>query len=188
MIGSGSGSFGNQSSLFSKGGETRAKLRRRGLICPVFRGAGSASCHGPFFASLRLSIPMLRELAKHNFPLRCLPILGTGFFNALDRFGCGRTLHNPISRAKGSRPSETSRTVNENLGIRSNSLNDLLKAFQLIQRRRLAFTFRQNATPALSASATLYRGCCCSSSSNEITTANPWARRCWSSLSFIRKF
>ena len=54
---------------------------------------------------------MLRELAKHNFPLRCLPILVTGFFNGLDRFGCGRTLHNPISRAKGGRPSETHRSV-----------------------------------------------------------------------------
>src|SRR5206468_10331002 len=114
------GVFGNQSSLFSKGGETRAKLRRRGLICPVFRGAGSASCHGPFFASLRLSIPLLRELAKHNFPRRCLPILVTGFFNALDRFGCGRTPHNPISRAKGGRPSATSTTVDEKLGIRRN--------------------------------------------------------------------
>ena len=94
---------------------------------------------------------MLRELAKHNFPLRCLPILVTGFFNRLDRFGCGRTLHNPISRAKGGRPSATSRTVNENLGIRRNGLDDLPEASQLIQRRVLAFTYRQNVTlPACS--------------------------------------
>ena len=81
---------------------------------------------------------MLRELAKHNFLLRCLPILVTGFFNGLDRFGCGRTLHNPISRAKGGRPSATSRTVDENLGIRRKGLNNPPEAFQLIQRRRLA--------------------------------------------------
>jgi len=94
---------------------------------------------------------MLRELAKHDFPRPCLPILVTGFFNGLDRFGCGRTLHNPISRAKGGRPSATSRTVNENLGIRGKGLNNPLEAFQLIQRRRLAFTYRQNVThPACS--------------------------------------
>src|SRR5437773_10899179 len=85
-------------------------------------------------ASLRLSIPMLRELAKHNFPRRCLPILVTGFFNALDRFGCGITLDNPIGGAKRGRPSETSRTVDENLGIRRNGLDDLPEASQLIQR------------------------------------------------------
>src|SRR5207244_10767468 len=82
--------------------------------------------------------------------------------------------------------SATSGTVNENLGIRRKGLNNPPEAFQLIQRRRLAFPYRQNVTlPAcsLSASATLYRGCCCSSSSNEIITANPWARRSSSSLS-----
>ena len=94
---------------------------------------------------------MLRELAKHNYPRPRLPILVTGFFNALDRFGCGRTLHNPISRAKGGRPTATSRTVNENLGIRRNGLDDLPEAFQLTQRRRLAFTYQQNVTqPACS--------------------------------------
>ncbi len=101
-----------------------------------------------FVAPLDSDAPRTRQ-AQLSAPVSPNP--GTGFFNGLDRFGCGRTLHNPISRAKGGRPTATSRTVNENLGIRRNGLDDLPEAFQLTQRRRLAFTYQQNVTqPACS--------------------------------------
>jgi len=101
-----------------------------------------------FVAPLDSDAPRTRQ-AQLSAPVSPNP--GNRLLHALDRFGCGRTLHNPISRAKGSRPSATCRTVDENLGIRRNGLDDLPEASQLIQRRRLAFPYRQNVTlPACS--------------------------------------